>query len=121
MRSLTELLSGKEAEPTAVGEVPLGGTRSQAVHRLQIGLAGIGAMVLMIGLADVIMDRAQQTQATVVPEAASTVAAEQVTVPQNDPLAEAGVVPDLPAEPTPTATQEQAIMPEQGNAPAQQE
>jgi hypothetical protein len=98
-----------EAAPT------LGGTRAQAVQRLQIGLAGLGTMVLMIALANVVMDQANQADSAAVPEAASTVAAEPSVIPQVDPLAEAGVVPDLPATPTPTPTQEQAILPEQGD------
>ncbi len=119
MRTLSELLAGDEDETTetAPATAPLGGTRAEAVQRLQIGVAGLGAMVLLIGLANVIMNQANQTESTVVPEAAATVEPEPVTVPQNDPLAEAGVVPDLPAEPTPTPTQEPAIVPEQGNAP----
>lgn len=81
---------------------PLGGTRAQSIQRLQIGVTGIVGMILLVALADLIQDRAEETEATSVPEAASTVAAEQVEAPQSDPLVEAGVVPDLPAEPTPT-------------------
>ena len=47
-------------------------------------------------------DRADQTDAEAVPEAAATVEPEAAEAPQSDPLAEAGVVPELPAEPTPT-------------------
>ena len=93
---------------------PLGGTRSEAAHRLQIGLSGIAAMVLLVALADTILSRAEQTEASAVPEAAATVKPSETAVPQNDPLAEAGVVPDLPASPTSTPSQEPAILPEQG-------
>lgn len=93
--------------------------RAEALHRLQIGLAGIGAMVLLIGLATVIMERAQLTEASSVPDAAATVAP-AAAAPRNDPLAEAGVVPDMPAQGQPATAQEPAIVPEQGNgAPAQ--
>lgn len=88
--------------------------RAEAIHRLQVGLAGIGAMVLLIGLASVIMERAQLTEAGSVPDAAATVAPNTQT-PKNDPLAEAGVVPDMPAQNAPEAEQEQAIVPEQGD------
>jgi hypothetical protein len=93
--------------------------RAEAVHRLQIGAAGIGAMILLIGLATVIMERAQITEAASVPDAAATV--EPVPSPtKNDPLAEAGVVPDMPAQDDQQTVQEQAIVPEQGDsAPAQ--
>ena len=125
MRPLDKLiLRGNQpenaSEDSTSPAAPLGGTHAQAMQRLQIGLAGLGAMVLMIGLANVIMDRAQQTEADAVPQAAATVAAEPVAPPQNDPLAEAGVVPDLPADPNPTPTREPAILPEQGNAPETQ-
>lgn len=83
---------------------PLGGTRAEAMQRLQVGISGIVVMLLLVGLADVIRDRAQQTDAAAVPEAAATVEAEPVDAPQTDPLAEAGVVPELPAEPVPSST-----------------
>ena len=72
---------------------PLSGTRSQAVQRLQIGLFGLAAMVLLVGLANIIIDNAERNEARVVPEAAPTVAAEPNAAPVSDPLAEAGVVP----------------------------
>ena len=81
--------------------VPLAGTRSQAVQRLQIGLAGLGAMALLVGLANVIMDRAKQTDAAAVPESAATVAWATSAPAANDPLADAGVAPDVVADPTP--------------------
>ena len=89
--------------------------RAETVHRLQIGLVGLGAMVLMIGLATVIMERAQLTEAISVPDASTNATPAQATV-KNDPLAEAGVVPDMPAQAQPQPVQEPAIVPEQGNA-----
>jgi hypothetical protein len=80
--------------------VPLAGTRAQSIHRLQIGLAGLGAMALLVGLANVIMNRAKQTDASAVPESAAPVAA--VPPAASDPLADAGVAPDVVADPTPT-------------------
>lgn len=74
----------------------LSGTRAQAIQRLQIGLSGLGAMALLVGLATVIMDRARQTDASAVPEAASTMAAEGAPS-ANDALADAGVAPDVAA------------------------
>ena len=93
---------------------PLGGTRAQSMQRLQVGVAGLAAILLMIGLASVITDRARETDASTVPEAASTTEPVPTPTPKSDPLAEAGVVPDLPAEPTPGPSQEAAIMPEKG-------
>ena len=77
---------------------PLAGTRSQSIQRLQVGLFGLAAMVLLVALANIIMNNAAQNQATVVPQAASTLAAQKGSEAVSDPLADAGVVPDAPAE-----------------------
>ena len=82
--------------------VPLAGTRSQSIQRLQIGLAGLGTMLLLVALANVIMERAKQTDAAAVPEAAATVAASPVAA-GNDPLADAGVAPDVASPDKPKA------------------
>lgn len=94
---------------------PLSGTKSQSMQRLQVGLFGLAAMVLLVGLANIIMKNAQQTQAQVVPEAASAVAARDAEGPVRDPLADAGVVPDLPVQPRPSETP-----PSAGDAPSPQ-
>jgi len=83
-----------DPEPQEVIYVPLAGTRSQSIQRLQIGLAGLGAMALIVGLATAIKDRAQQTDAAAVPEAAAN-ANSGSTTGANDPLADAGVAPDV--------------------------
>lgn len=82
---------------------PLAGTRAQSVQRLQVGLFGIGSMVLLVGLANVVLTNARQNEAQVVPEAAPTVAAPAEVKPASDPLAEAGIVPELPAQNQPVA------------------
>ena len=82
---------------------PLSGTRAERIQRLQIGLFGILAMVLLVALADVVISRAEQTKAAAVPEAAPTVQPTETAAPR-DPLADAGVVPELAEEPTSTAS-----------------
>ena len=114
---------GNRVDPYALQRAPeiapLAGTRDEAMQRLRIGIGGLVGMVILIGLATIIYERANQIDATAVPEAAPTIEPNTAT-PKNDPLANAGVVPDLPAEPTASPTQEQAVMPEQGDAvPAQ--
>jgi hypothetical protein len=74
---------------------PLAGTRAQAIQRLQVGLFGLGAMILLVGLANIIMTNARRHDAEVVAQAAP--AAPGATAPASDPLADAGVVPDMPA------------------------
>ena len=78
---------------------PLAGTTSQSIQRLQVGLFGLAAMVLLVALANIIRNNAEQNEATVVPEAAPTVVMKQKAGVASDPLADAGVVPDTPAEP----------------------
>lgn len=76
--------------------------RAQAVHRLQVGLFGLGAILLLISLANVIMeraalmDRAAALDPTVV---ASATAA-------NDPLVDMGVAPELPVGGAPAQPQQ---------------
>ena len=68
------------------------------MQRLQIGLSGLAAMILLVGLANIIQDRARQVDEETVPEAA-VAAVQSLPSSQRDPLADAGIVPDLPAEP----------------------
>lgn len=91
------------APPGALPSAPLGGTRAEALRRLQIGILGVLGVVMLIALASMIRDRASQTDSTAVAEAAPTTA--PTAAPANsDPLAEAGVVPDIPASPEPGST-----------------
>ena len=99
-------------------DFPLGGSREQSVQRLQIGIGGVVLMVLLVGLASLIQDRTREVDAAAVPAAAPTTEPTAAST-QQDPLVEAGVVPDLPEQPVPTATQSPAVVPEQGVQDAQ--
>lgn len=73
--------------------------RAQAVQRLQTGLFGLAAIVLMVGLANIINDRARLAEGT----PAGTVAKTATTAETKaDPLADAGVVPSATPEPEAT-------------------
>lgn len=63
--------------------------RAQAVHRLQVGLFGLAAMLLLVGLANIIMDRARMAEDA---DALAEVAASD-SAKASDPLADIGVVP----------------------------
>jgi len=93
------------------------GMRAEAIKRVQIGLGGLAGMALLVGLANIIMTSAQQNQAQVVPAAAPTVTAREPTAPVSDPLADMGVVPDLPAE-AERAEEARAARATSGDAPA---
>lgn len=84
------------------------GARAQALQRLQVGGSLLIGIVLIVGLANVIEERAKQSDQAVVPEAAATVAPARTQGTAKDPLADAGVVPDLPAEPSATPAVEAA-------------
>ncbi len=90
---------GAPAPSGAVAEAPLGGTRAEALRRLQMGALGVVAVLLLIGLASIIRDRAAQTETTSVAGAAAT-SPPATTTAAADPLAEAGVVPEMPVAST---------------------
>jgi hypothetical protein len=87
----------------ALPQAPLGGSRSEAARRLQMGAIGVVGVLLLIGLASIIKDRATQTESTAVAGAAATMSPGASSPAAADPLAEAGVVPEIPASPS-TAT-----------------
>jgi hypothetical protein len=75
--------------------------RAEAVQRLQVGLVGIGTMVLLVGLASIIGGQADRNDKMAVPEAAPTTEPSAAAA-QANPLADAGVVPDIAAQPSPS-------------------
>ncbi|MGJ8598300.1 hypothetical protein [Sulfitobacter sp.] len=92
-----------EQNDAAPEGAPLGGTKSEARQRLQVGFGGIAAMILLVGLASVLGSQADQTEEDAVPDAAPTTEPTEAPA-QRDPLADAGIVPDVPAEPAPAPT-----------------
>ncbi len=66
--------------------------RAHAVHRLQIGFSGLAAMLLLVGLANIIMNRARMNDALVGPNSESSETVGK-TATENDPLADIGVAP----------------------------
>jgi len=68
--------------------------RAQAVHRLQVGMFGLAGMLLLVSLANVIMDRAKYLDDTAVNVAEPIVSASETKA--NDPLVDMGVAPELP-------------------------
>jgi len=98
--------SGQQGAPNGEAPpegAPLGGTKSEAAQRLQVGLFGIGSMVLLVGLASILGNQADLAEERAVPNAAPTTEPTEAS-PQRDPLADAGIVPDIPSEPSPTPT-----------------
>lgn len=84
-----------DSKPTRPEILPpdLRGTRAQAVQRLQVGIGGLAAMVLVVGLASTIMQQAREAE-----DPARPVAEGGGKAKAGDPLVDAGVVPELPSE-----------------------
>ncbi len=89
--------------------------RGEAVQRLQVGLSGIVAMVLLVGLASIIGGQADKNDLLAVPEAAPTTEP-GAPAAQANPLADAGVVPDIASEPSPSPEAKTLDLPSQGGA-----
>ena len=94
--------------------------RAQAVHRMQVGLFGLAGMLLLVGLANIIMDRALLGDDATAASSAAAASAAKVSPegaaasPANDPLADIGVVPDMPAAESPAAGASAAARPAGG-------
>lgn len=73
--------------------------RAQAVHRLQVGLLGLAMMLLLVGLASIIMERARMAESTMPPAGVPSAASS----PKSDPLADIGVIPSPDAAASPRA------------------
>lgn len=73
--------------------------RTQSVHRLQVGLLGMCAMLLLVGLANIIMERAMLSEDKTDPTEEVIAVDAEPKKPAADPLADIGVVPS--ADPTP--------------------
>ncbi len=67
--------------------------RAQAVHRLQVGMFGLAAMLLLVSLASVIMQRVQSAdRSTIAPAPVGSASAAGAS----DPLVDLGVAPQVP-------------------------
>lgn len=78
--------------------MPLAGTRQQRLQRLQIGLLGLGGILLLVGLANIIISGARESEQEAVAELPPATTEDLPDPGPRDPLADAGVAPDLPAE-----------------------
>ena len=65
--------------------------RAQMVQRLQVGLFGLSLMLLLVGLANIIMENARRNDAVAVSSTQTT--SNGASPGTTDPLADIGVVP----------------------------
>jgi hypothetical protein len=114
-RTLFHPMGGARADSEA--EYPATNiARAEAVQRVQVGVFGIGAMVLLVGLASIIGGQVEKTDRLAVPEAAPTTEPGAPAAGAN-PLADAGVVPDIAADPSPSPSPKPLDLPPPGAAP----
>ncbi|CAH0349519.1 hypothetical protein BH11PSE5_BH11PSE5_09010 [soil metagenome] len=68
--------------------------RQDGLHRVQIGLTGLAGVILLVGLANIVIDKAQLDERTMPPPVVPTLnaGAENAVAPR-EPLAELGVTP----------------------------
>jgi hypothetical protein len=116
-RSLFRTAGAPSEVPGTPDDLPPPATvRAEAMQRLQVGVFGIGAMVLLVGLASIIGGQAERNDKLAVPEAAPTT--EPSAAPaQANPLADAGVVPDIAAQPSPSPSVKPLDLPPPGQQP----
>ena len=93
-RVLESLVAPKHYVPPSMREL-----RVQAVQRLQAGILGMAAILLVVGLANIINDRARLADAAGRPAAAVPTSSSSVS---SDPLADIGVVPSAQPDSVPT-------------------
>ena len=108
-RVLQPLVTPQHYAPPGAREL-----RAQAVQRLQSGLFGIAAIVLVVGLANIINDRARMADAASRPQ---TAASSSNSAAASDPLADIGVVPSQQAENPPRAKPSTTAAPVPAGAP----
>ncbi|RVT42424.1 hypothetical protein ENE74_07300 [Sphingobium algorifonticola] len=65
------------------------------LHRVQIGLTGLAGVILMVGLANIVIDKARLDEQTMPPPVVPTVSADtaNAAATPREPLAELGVTP----------------------------
>jgi hypothetical protein len=94
-------------------------TRAEGIQRLQVGLFGIAAMVLLVGLASIIGSQADLADEAAVPDAAPTTEPSPAN-PASPAPADGAVVPDIPAEPSPAPLLDPLVLPQPSASPAAQ-
>ncbi len=92
-----------ENKSAGMAETP---RRQEGLQRVQVGLTGLAGIVLLVGLANIVIDKARMDDAALPPPVVPTLSANAVS--PKDPLAELGVqpapeqapiVPDLQPDP----------------------
>lgn len=77
--------------------------RKEVIQRIRVGLGGLTGVLLLIGLADIVVDKIRSDEATTTSTVAANATADATASPDQptEPLAELGVTPpsDIPNRP----------------------
>ncbi len=96
---------GEGNKSASMAETP---RRQEGLQRVQIGLTGLAGVVLLVGLANIVIEKARMDDAALPPPVVPTLSQTQNAVSPKEPLAELGVqpapeqapiVPDLQPDP----------------------
>lgn len=76
--------------------------KQESLKRIQIGLSGLAGVVLLVGLANIVVEKARIDDASVPPDVVPTITntdATNMVTPPREPLAELGVTPSADQAP----------------------
>jgi hypothetical protein len=80
--------------------------RQEGLQRVQIGLTGLAGVILLVGLANIVIDKARQGDVVLPPPTVPTLNAANALSQPREPLAELGVAP------TPDAARPGQVVPD---------
>lgn len=87
---IADIGSGEEVKSVTMAETP---RRQEGLQRVQIGLTGLAGVVLLVGLANIVIEKARLDDAALPPPVVPTLSTNGNAVSPKDPLAELGVQP----------------------------
>jgi hypothetical protein len=68
--------------------------KEEGLHRVQIGLTGLAGVILLVGLANIVIDKARMDERSMPPPVVPTMSeSDNMTGQPRDPLGELGVAP----------------------------
>lgn len=96
--------------------------RQEGLQRVQIGLTGVAGVILLVGLANIVIDKARVDDASTPPPVVATIDTNASGMAPKEPLAELGVqpatepapvVPDLLPDPNLAKPMDREVQPAQ--------
>ncbi|WP_336973266.1 hypothetical protein [Sphingobium aromaticiconvertens] len=96
--------------------------RQEGLQRVQIGLTGVAGVILLVGLANIVIDKARVDDSSTPPPVVATIDANASATAPKEPLAELGVqpapepapvVPDLLPDPNLAKPMDREVQPAQ--------